>query len=344
MNIAILFLFNFFLNSILVFLISCILVEIFIFMFRIKNFRIIYFARCIPFIKIFLDLFLYSFSEWALIQNINPILCEVGSRTLTIELCIKKILPTINMVFHLSNEMTFTLTDIIAMTIGKYYVLFFVILFLSSTIFGLIKFIITYKSNRHKNKEIINQLKPINLSISDLDLQKKIKNKKILFMTSYQIPSPCVLKNSKNWIIVFPYNFQSFLTDKEISAIIYHEMQHIHFFDYYFSIFFSFLLSIICFNPLLFYWQRKLNFTKECACDQRIKTNYLHLATALKKFSSKSLAYHPMAFANKYTILKRIKYLSISENIKELTALKYIKHGFLIIGLLALLLGKAWIF
>jgi len=248
------------------------------------------------------------------------------------------------MFFHLSNGMTFTLTDILAMTIGKYYVLFFVILFLSTTIFGLIKFIITYKNNRYKNKEIINQLKPINLSISDCDLQNKIKSKKVIFGISYQIPSPCVLKDSKNWIIVFPYNFQSFLTDKEINAIIYHEMQHIHFFDYYFSIFFSILLSIVCFNPLLFYWQRKLNFTKECACDQKIKTNYLHLATALKKFSCKSLVYHPMAFANKYTILKRIKCLSLEETYKELTPIKYIKHGLLIIGLLALLLGKAWIF
>ena len=344
MSIAILFLFNFFLNSILVFLISCIFVEIFIFIFRIKNFRLIYFARCIPFLKIFLDLILYNFSKWALFQNINPILCEVGSRTLTIGLEIKKVLPTINIYFHLSNRMTFTITDILAMTIGKYCVLFFVILFLSISVFGLIKFIITYKKNKHKNKQIINQVQPINFSISDSDLQNRIISTKIIFGISHQLPSPCVLKDTQNWIIVFPYNFQSFLTDKEINAIIYHEMQHIHFFDYYFSIFFSFLLSIVCFNPLLFYWQRKLNFTKECACDQKIKTNYLHLATALHKFSSKSLAYHPMAFANKYSILKRIKYLSMAGNIKELTLLKYIKHGLLIIGLLALLLGKILIF
>ncbi|NGX35424.1 MAG: hypothetical protein K1000chlam1_00247 [Candidatus Anoxychlamydiales bacterium] len=344
MNIAILFLFNFFLNSILVFLISCIFVEIFIFIFRIKNFRIIYFARSIPFIKIFLDLILYSFSKWALIQNINPILCEVGSRTLTIEFSIKKFLPTINMFFHLPNGLTFTLTDILAMNIGKYYVLLFVIFFLSTSLFGLIKFIITYQKNTYKNKQIIKQVQPINLSITDHNLQKKITKKKIIFGVSDEISSPCVLKNSKSWIIAFPYNFQSFLTHEEINAIIYHEMQHIHFFDYYFSILFSFLLSIICFNPLLFYWQRKLNFTKECACDQKIKTNYLHIATALKKFSCKSLISHPMAFANKYTILKRIKYLSRAESFKELTAVKYIKHGLLIIGLLALLLGKAWIF
>ncbi len=268
MNMTMLFLFNFFLNSFWVFLISCIFIEIFIFIFRIKNFRVIYFARSIAFVKIFLDLILYNYSKWALLRDINPILCEIGSRMLTIELSIKKILPTINMFFHLSNGFTFSLTDIIAMYIGKSYVLFFVMFFLSTGLFGLIRFLVAYKKNIYKNKQIFNRVQPICLSIVDRDLQKKIIKKSITLGICDEIISPCALKYSKSWIIVFPYNFQSFLTHEEINAIIHHEMQHIYFFDYYFSIFLSFLISIICFNPLLFYWKRRLNFTKECACDQ----------------------------------------------------------------------------
>ncbi len=67
------------------------------------------------------------------------------------------------------------------------------------------------------------------------------------------------------------------------------------------------------------------------------------MASALKKFSCKSSSYS-MAFANKYTILRRIKYLSKAKDFKELTTLKYVKQGLLMIGLLALLFGKVWIF
>src|SRR3990167_10641534 len=118
MNIYVIFLFNFFINGILVFATAWGLVELFIFIFRIKNFRFKYFARLIPIIKVFIDLAFYNFSSWAIFQNINPLLCEKGTRSLTISFGIfHKLGRFFTIIFHMKrmkNNITFTMSDMLS--------------------------------------------------------------------------------------------------------------------------------------------------------------------------------------------------------------------------------------
>lgn len=342
MNIFTIFLLNFFLNSILVFSTSWLFVELFLVIFRIKDFRIKYLSRLIPIVKIFLDLFIYSFSQWAILKNINPILCEEGTRTLFIGFGITNFLPNFFIFFHLPEGITFSLTDILALYIGNIKSALLTVFFILISLFGLTKFIISYKEKKSLMKKIISQITYITIPITNLSLQKQIKKKNIIFATSNNITSPCVLKKSSNWIISLPYNFKSFLTNDELEAILEHEIQHIKWFDYYSSIFCSFLLSINYYNPIARYWYKKLNTTKECACDQKINCELIHLATALKKCYTKKLETMPVAFFSNSSILKRLKNLQVFK--KENSILKYIKGGFLVILFIALLFGKVWIF
>ncbi len=342
MNPITLFLFNFFLNSIFVFFTSWLLVEALLFIFRIKNFRIKYFARCIPIIKIFVDLSLYNFSKWAVLHNINPILCKAGSRTLSIGLGANNFIPNIFISFHLPENITFSLTDIIGISIGNAKMITIIIIFMLVSTYGLTRFIISYKEKKLILKKMLRNLANTKISTSNEYLQMIIKKKKVSFKTSDKIYSPCVLKENSKCIIVFPKDFYNVLTDEEIEAILHHELQHIIWYDNNLHMFFSFLKSLIYFNPLLNYWNSLMKLTRECACDQ--KGNKMHLATAIQKFHKRKdiNSYMTIAFINKTTIVKRLNALLINDNKSKL--LRNIKTVFLIAALTSILFGKVWIF
>src|ERR1700759_1725467 len=80
------FLLNIFLNSLLAFFTAVVLVEVIIFLCRIRQGRVAAFLRMIPLLKLPFDLCLYNFSRWSYPQGITPLQCEEGTRTLSAKL------------------------------------------------------------------------------------------------------------------------------------------------------------------------------------------------------------------------------------------------------------------
>lgn len=347
MNFCILFLFNFFINSSLVFATTWALVELFLFIFRIKNFRFKYYARLLPLIKVFIDIGIYNFSSWAILQNINPLLCEKGTRTLTIAFTnFSGLTYFFKILMHLPNKLTFTISDILSSIIGKRPTIAIVLLIIIGCFISLIGFITTLVRSKIFHKKLLINFKSMNLeTFQDLIKNKTFSNKITFGVVPYQI-SPSVIRYQKKWFIIFPKNFHDFLSKDEIKSILEHEIQHIVNFDYYFLILLSFLQSILWYNPLILIWRKKISLTKELACDQINKSNPLHLATALKKFAQRSALTYPLmnSFFNNHTLLIRIKNLANLKNKSQHRYIKYLHAGILILVSIFILLSKIWIF
>lgn len=347
MDIFILFLFNFFINSLFVFATTWALVEFFLFIFRIKNFRFKYFVRILPIIKVFLDLGIYNFSSWSTVQNINPLLCEKGTRTLTVSLSFfYKSLTFFNIFFHLPNNLTFSLSDILTCLIGKKLTYFIVVLIIIGSVLALAKFFAALTRSKILHKKLLKDFKLKKLKIfNNLTISKTFLKKIIFGVVPLQI-SPGVIRYQKKWFIVFPKNYDKFLTTNEINSILEHEKQHIVNYDYYFSVLFSFLQAILWYNPLILIWRKKISLTRELACDQAIKNNPHHLTAALKKFAKKPILAHPLinSFFKNHSILIRIKNLAYKKDQKHHKSIQCLQGGILILASIFLMFSKIWIF
>lgn len=109
--------FNVIVNSALSFFTTVFLVECFVSILRIKHPRIRMLCFFLPFCKICLDLHLYSFSNWSLFHGINPILAETGTRQLSI-----LINPFAGIQFGMLDGTTFSLADVIALSIDPFWI------------------------------------------------------------------------------------------------------------------------------------------------------------------------------------------------------------------------------
>jgi hypothetical protein len=109
------FLLNVFLSSFLTFSTTIFLIEILTFILRVPKGRWASFLRMIPFLKLPLDLFLYDFSRWSFTHSISPLLCEEGSRTLSIFISsLSKTfpLPLSRIEFITKENFSFTIADL----------------------------------------------------------------------------------------------------------------------------------------------------------------------------------------------------------------------------------------
>src|SRR5580692_7356525 len=121
MNLAWIYAFNILINSALVFLTVALMVKFLLWAFRIQQPRIVALALSLPLFKVGFDLFLYNFSRWALNSQINPLLCTPGTRAITATFAY----PTSPIPFPFNSSIyfsveggkTFTIADVIALSI-----------------------------------------------------------------------------------------------------------------------------------------------------------------------------------------------------------------------------------
>src|SRR5690349_10881624 len=109
--------FNIIVNSALSFFTTIFLIELFMFLFRIKHSRMKAICRALPFFKICLDLCLYHFSNWALLHGGNPILADTGTRQLSVMLN-----PLTGIQLSMQDGKTFSIADVIALSIDPFWV------------------------------------------------------------------------------------------------------------------------------------------------------------------------------------------------------------------------------
>lgn len=108
---------NVIINSLLTFATAWFLIELLIVCLRIKSGRLSSYLRMVPILKLPLDLFLYDFSRWAFLHHVDPMACELGTRTLSAALvcpCVGFIPFRAGIALTLNNGLTFTVADMIA--------------------------------------------------------------------------------------------------------------------------------------------------------------------------------------------------------------------------------------
>ena len=256
------FIFNFFINGMLIFATSILLIELILFVFRIKSFRTKYFARLIPFVKVFLiDLFLYNFHSWAVERKAAPLICEIGRRILDVEFTTFKLFPFFNMFLHLDNNLTFAPADVLAMHLNHVWIIGMNVLFVAATLIGCISFVKTLIVHWINRRKILKTFKSVDLSVPS--------NKRLCFGLCDHVDSPGILKHRGKLLIFFPQWSFALLSADEIEAIASHELEHAKWFDNCSFIFLSFLHSLMRYNPLANWWEKFVKLTGELACDQK---------------------------------------------------------------------------
>lgn len=346
------FIFNFFINAIFVFFTTVILVEFLLLIFRIKNYRVKYFARIIPLFKLFLDITIYKFSSWGILYGLNPVSCEKGSRTLAITLGKTPLFnynpfSYISILFHFKNDKTFSIADIIGKSIDPTFVIALSIFFSFLAFLSFIKIFLSYKKNLVLIRKLAKDKKNFpKKKILSPSLKDQLTKNKIVLATSEKISSPCFIKH-KNRIILFPKKCLKILNKKELEAIIYHELEHIFWKDRTFNFLILIASSLFLYIPFFKKWIKKIFKDREYACDQNINTDSIDLALALKKCAKLKLSplreRFVISFIGEKPLEKRIKILlSNKKNSKKFFRL--LQYGTLTILLTVVLFGKFWIF
>lgn len=336
--------FNIIVNSVLSFLTSFCILTALMWVLRIKAPRMRSILLMIPILKLVADLFLYDFSSWSFLHQVNPLEATEGSRELSISLS----LPFMTGIqLLLQDGKTFTLADLLLFYLEPFWIKTAVIisstvsialisknllqLFISARNFTLLKLQANVCCRTIKNKELQAQLKKTGAGI----------------FTSSNVDVPCALGIvHKN--ILFPEKLMQQLTQQEFEAIVAHELNHLQWHD-------GLIRSIALLIQSLFWWvpinwcRMALEQLQEQACDKKVdafRLSRVALASAILKTAQavKANSTAPVtAFAGSEATIKRIRLLANyqTNNLKSVRLLQT-----LVISIIAaaVAVGKFWIF
>jgi len=341
------FILNIFVNSLLTFFTTAFLIEGIIFLFRIRQKRVVAYLRIFSIIKLPLDLFLYDFSRWSYLHGINPLDCESGTRMLSISLGFKDPIQITSAIkLTLPEDLTFTIADVIGNLINKEVLSCIALLLLLGCIYSLTKKLVSFKrfTNKLNSLEKTSQTK----EVKNPYLRPLFKNKFQIITCPNYSGSPFVvgILSSK---IYFPLDLLKTLTRKEYEAILAHEIGHIRYKDNLMNFFLSIIESIFWWVPTR-WLRRKIKEAQEIGCDFnciKYKINPTDLAAAIYKSAKKPINSSDYLFANHLatnTTVKRIKLLLNPQDIsfKLLRLILSMFIGYIVY--LTILFGRFWTF
>lgn len=277
--------FNILINSTLVFLTVALLVKFLLWAFRIEQPRLQALCLCIPIFKVGVDFFLYNFSRWALAHQIDPFLCEPGTRAITAMFShpasTASFVP-VNTGIHfiLGDGKTFTVADLITLSFDPIWIKMTVVI-VSSVSLGLcvLRLFNWIKSHRVLQKFLEGCL-PCNRKVRP-SLQAALKKSKTRIFISSDFEIPCAISQAS--CIVFPSKLV--LSPEEFEAIVVHELDHLRWRDSYLRMALELLCAVFWWIPTK-RWRSSLAQAQELACDAKItKFNIspIHLAEAIAK-------------------------------------------------------------
>lgn len=344
---------NLIVNSFLAFLTIAFFIQLLIFVFKVKQPRFKAVLLCVPLFKLLLDPFLYNFQNWALMHQINPLEAEVGSRVLTVQVClptnITDLFPPVTAIrFSLNNGQTFTPADIAALSIDPFVAKGLVIFFgaISFALFGVYLFRLcrsvraqynfTFNTSQCK-RAVQNQL-----------LIYKMKQTKIQLITSCNIGAPCAFGIFRKRIC-FPTQLIDALSQDEFEAIIAHELDHLCWYDGLVRLLCRLACALFWWIPTS-WWLSRMEHTQEIACDAKIskfKIAKVDLASAIIK-TAKAIRGSPLpmlftCFVQSRSIQKRLQPL-LEEPFSMNSRFKWLQ---MILGgtiAASIFLGRFWIF
>lgn len=331
--------FNIVVNSTLAFFTSILLVEFFVCLFRIKHPRIKVICRILPFLKICLDLCLYHISKWALLHGVNPILAEKGTRQLSLLMN-----PFTGIQFSMKNGKTFSVADVIALSIDPIWIQGVVCI----AVFGSIVASLLYlKRILHEKRQVSMIIaRATSAPVKDLhpSLISWMRQKQITVAISDAISSPCIVGKA----ILFPAQLFQELSEKEIEAIIVHEVAHFRWRDCSIRIVCSLVACLFWWIPTK-WWQKRIEDAQEEASDTTIHqfgiSGMILAGAILKTARETKIVKSRLAFSfvgSKPLLRKRIELLLREPS--RFHRWKVVQYGLLCCAWLSILFGTLWIF
>jgi beta-lactamase regulating signal transducer with metallopeptidase domain len=321
------------------------LVKFLLWAFRIKQPRIQALALSLPLFKVGFDFFLYNFSRWALSSQINPLLCSPGTRAINVSFSYPTSLtPYSGIYFTVEGGKTFTIADVIALSVDPLWIKTIVTLALAVSVgLGFLRLLQALKA-RKQVKEILAKAMPY-LRVMTAPLEAALKKSKVQIFISTKVDVPCAVGRS----IIFPQNLIQNLSQAEFEAICVHELDHLKWKD-------SFLRAILATLSTLFWWiptkrwQSRLELAQELACDAKI-TKFdllpIDLASAIAKAARGAKMHSPclpvMYFIEKGRLLGRIKAL-VKPPSKRSLGLRIAQCIAIFSLLTVIFFGQFWIF
>lgn len=339
---------NIVINSALSFATTLILVLMGLFIFRVKDPRIKSMVMTIPLFKLVIDLFLYNFSDWALLHEINPVEAEPGSRTLMMWLHLP--LPATTGIQLLTSEgRTFTLADLMTLSIHPGWVkaAFAVVAVVTVCFLGV--WSLRFQKSFKLYRTLIYTARPCRKPIFNPLLNYKLNRARIAIVTSQDISVPCALGVFRKYI-VFPETLLKELSQTEFEAVVAHEYDHLRWYDSIVRLGSSLLGSVFWWIPMrrcIAYIER----LQEYACDRKVVEKGVDpadLAAAICKAAK--FAKQPgtpclcACFVDKYTVSYRIKRLLAEPAKNRMKVLRWMQNLAVAVLMTVILLGKFWIF
>jgi bla regulator protein BlaR1 len=189
-------------------------------------------------------------------------------------------------------------------------------------------------------------------AVPDNQLQKRLNelsamlNNKRAVIVSYadRIDVPCVTGYLKP-LILLPLSLSTYLSAKEVEAILLHELAHVKRNDYLINLLQQVMSVILFFNPFVLLMNRIINQERENSCDDVVVAltgQPLVYAQALLKIEQNNVRYLPLALAatgKKYHLLNRIE--RIMKNKKPMANIRHIVLAFTI--LIGSITSIAWL-
>lgn len=331
--------FNVIVNSALVFFTSIFLVEFFGWAFGIKHPRARVFCRILPFLKICFDLCLYCPSKWALAQGVNPVLAEKGTRQLSILLN-----PFTEIGFSMESGQTFSLADIIALSLGPLWIRVIVCVALIGSLLAIVQYL--RRIFRERRLVATMRAQAVFIPVEELSPSLGVwtRQKQIKVALSYAVSSPCVVGNT----VFFPPLLFPKLSEREIEAIVVHETAHFLWKDASVRIACSLVACVFWWIPTK-WWQRRVEDTQEQASDAAIyslKIPGAVLAGALLKTAGEARrgkSQLTFSFVGGSASLKKRMEMLLKEA-PRFHRWKLVQYGLLALAWASILFGRLWIF
>lgn len=294
------FLISILISALIAFVTVVAIVESSLILFKIKQGRVRSILRFFPFISLFLDLILNSFSigYW-----LNPLNCSS---------CVQKLLLTLffpelkgYLYSHEISLLTYLGSGISHTIFSAAFVLFSaVISYFTLRILSIAFIFVRALRYRMESEDIC--CRPIENALLAASVQKN--NVKIFASEKVAIPMATYFK-----AIFIPKKIVEQLPQAEFEAIIAHELEHVLWKDPTIRLFSQFISAIFWWVPTHL-WQKKLEFDQEIACDQSILKYGLKeefLASALVKVATTAKEKSHEAFCylsnEKHPSLRRVQ-------------------------------------
>jgi beta-lactamase regulating signal transducer with metallopeptidase domain len=341
------FIFNLIINSFFTFLTIAILIQLVIYIFRIRSSRAKVILLCIPFLKLAFDPFLYDFQNWALLQKINPIEAEIGSRSFSMQIGYPLNTGIVIGLF-VNNVSTFSLADLAAVSLNPFVIRGVVVITLLITLVLLSIFALRLHKSISNLSEIVKKSSLCTRPLKNQKLIEKIERNHSQLILSSEVKVPCAFGIVDKWIC-FPEDLVDHLTQEEFEAIIAHELDHLYWYDGVISIILVSFCTLFWWIPTK-RWLKQLEFAQEMACDVKsftLECTPLHLASAMLK-SASAAKNRPTfmlstCFIEKGSVIHRLQALSEGA-LNKTTKSEWLKVSIAGVVAIAILFGRFWIF